>query len=279
MILLSNLIKSNQVLTPSEGDGQRTLTSKAIAVISSPKKLTAEETEQDEQQELLDYKKQKEILLQEIDELENRLKDTQAQIAQEKKDAEREIEAWWSEQKERANDEARRLGEEASQQGFQEGYEKGYREIQQEFEQKMKEMNEMVQLAYKEKDRIIQNAEPFLLALSVKVAERIVRQELKQHKEQLLGIIQSGLQQAVERGEIIIEVSPYDYSFILSQLGELEPYIISGSELKIIPEQAHAATGRCMIHTSNGSYDVSIDSQLSEIKKQLMAYYEERATE
>jgi flagellar assembly protein FliH len=279
MILLSNLIKSKQVLKSSDGDGQRTLVSKPISVISPLDQSMDEETEQDEQQKLLDYKKQKEIVLQEIAELENRYKEAQAQITQEKEDAGREIEAWWSEKKESASDEAQRLGEEASQQGFQEGYEKGYREIQHEFEQKMKEMNEMVQLAYKEKDRIIQSAEPFLLDLSVKVAERIVQQELKQHKEQVLRIIQSGLQQAVERGEIIIEVSPYEYSFILSQIGELEPYIISGSELKIIPEQAHAATGRCMIHTSNGSYDVSIDSQLSEMKKQLMAYYEERATE
>jgi flagellar assembly protein FliH len=279
MILLYNLIKSKQVLRSADGEGQRTLTSKPISVISPQEQSIGEETEQEEQQILLDYRKQKEILLQELAELENRYKEVQAQISQEKEDAEQEIEAWWSEQKESASNQANRLGEEASQQGFQEGYEKGYREIQQEFEQKMNEMNEMVQLAYKEKDRIIQNAEPFLLALSVKIAERILHQELKQHKEQVLGIIQSGLQQAVERGEIIIEVSPYDYSFILSQVGELEPYILSGSELKIIPEQAHAATGRSMIHTSNGSYDVSIDSQLSEIKKQLMAYYEERATE
>jgi flagellar assembly protein FliH len=279
MILLSNLIKSNQVLKSSEGDGQRTLVSKPISVTSPPEQATEEKKEEDQQQELLDYKKQKEILLQEMVELENRHKEVQAQIAQEKENARQEIEEWWKEQQENASLEAGRLGEEASQQGFQEGYEKGYREIQQELEQKMKEMNETVQLAYKEKDKIIQSAEPFLLDISVKVAERIIRQELKQHKEQLLGIIQTGLQQAVERGEIIIEVPPYEYSLLLSQVGELEPYISSGSELKIIPEQAHAAMGKCMIHTSNGSYDVTIDSQLSEIKKQLMAYYEERAAE
>lgn len=276
---MSNLIKSNRVLKSTEGDGQRTLVSKPISVTSPSEQATGEETEHDKQQGILDSKKQKEILLQEVAELEDRYKEIQVQMNQEKEDARREIEEWWNEEQEKVSSEARRLGDEASQQGFQEGYEKGYREIQQELEQKMKEMKELVELAYKEKDRIIQGAEPFLLDLSVKIAERIIRQELKEHKELILGTIQAGLQQAIERGEIIIEVSPYEYSYLLSHVGELEPYISSGSELKIIPEQAHAATGRCMIHTSNGSYDVSIDSQLSEIKKQLMAYYEERAAE
>jgi flagellar assembly protein FliH len=279
MILLSNLIKSNHVLRSTDGDEQRRLETKQISKTVASAKLAGEEVQQEEELKLLDFKREKSILQEEIAQLEHQHKAIQAQASQEKEDTGREIEEWWKVKQEEVRLESQRLKEEASQQGYQEGYEKGYREIQQEFEEKMEEMKQIVELAYKEKEKIIQSSESFLLALSVKIAEKIVRQELKQHKEQVLGVVQAGLQQAVERGEIIIEISPHDYSFLLSHVEELEQYISSGSELKVIPAQAHSASSGCMIHTSNGSYDVSIDSQLSEIKKQLMAYYEERATE
>ena len=47
-------------------------------------------------------------------------------------------------------------------------------------------MQELIQLAYEEKEKIIQQSESFLLALSIKVAEKVIKEELKQHNDQLL---------------------------------------------------------------------------------------------
>ena len=73
-----------------------------------------------------------------------------------------------------------------------------------------------------------------------------------------------------------MQVSPDDYPIVLPFLDELQTYVRDDSELKLIP-LANLKKGGCMIQTANGSYDVTVDGQLQEIKTQLLTYCEERA--
>lgn len=279
MILLSNVIKSIQMQGSEKEIRQRLLKSKPISTLERSSSQTLVENEQDHEQLVLSYQKQKERLQDEIIALEESYRELQNQMVQAKKEAELEIDEWWQANQKKASEEAVVLAEEAKEQGFQEGYENGYRQIQQELEGKIAETTQLVQLAYEENKKIVQQAEPFLLNLSVKIAEKVIQQELKQHSEQVLSTVQAGLQQVLERGEIVIQVSPDDYPLILSHIEELERYTDSESELRVVPDHAQAGTGGCIIHTPNGSYDVTVDSQLKEITKQLMAYYEESDTD
>lgn len=279
MILLSNLIKSIQLQGSDKEIRQRLLKAKSIVAFDRSSDQTFEENEEENEQFLLGYQKQKELLQDEIIALEETYRELQKQMVQTQEEAEREIDEWWKVMQRKASEEAVVLAEESKEQGFQEGYENGYRQIQQELEKKIAETTQLVQLAYEENKKIVQQAEPFLLDLSVKVAGKVIQQELKQHREQIVTIVQAGLQQVLERGEIVIQVSPDDYPLILSHIEELERYVDSESELRVIPNHAQTSVGGCMIHTPNGSYDTTVDSQLKEITKQLMAYYEECATE
>lgn len=279
MILLSNLIKSIQLQGSDKEIRQRLLKAKSIVAFDRSSDQTFEENEEENEQFLLGYQKQKELLQDEIMALEETYRELQKQMVQTQEEAEREIDEWWKVMQRKASEEAVVLAEESKEQGFQEGYENGYRQIQQELEKKIAETTQLVQLAYEENKKIVQQAEPFLLDLSVKVAGKVIQQELKQHREQIVTIVQAGLQQVLERGEIVIQVSPDDYPLILSHIEELERYVDSESELRVIPNHAQTSVGGCMIHTPNGSYDATVDSQLKEITKHLMAYYEECATE
>lgn len=279
MILLSNLIKSVQVHRSEKESSQRLIKAKPISYIHRSSEKQVEEDEPNLEELKLDYVKQKERLQDDIRVLELSFQDLHNQMTQVKEEAEREIEEWWQIKQQEAAEEARRLAEEAAQQAFQEGYEKGYRQIQQELEHKLEETTRLVQLAIKENEKIVQQAEPFLLNISVNIAKKIIQQELKQHSEQIVATVQAGLKQVMERGEILIQVSPDDYPLILSHAEELERYIDSESVLRIVPDHTQASAGGCMIQTPNGSYDVTVDSQLKAITKQLLAYYEECATE
>lgn len=279
MILLSNLIKSVQVQGLEKENSQRLIKAKPISPLYSSTEKAVENNKPTIEELELDYEKQKERLHNDINALELSYQDLQNKLTQAKEEAEDEIEEWWQAKQQEAAEEARKLAEDATQQGFQEGYEKGYRQIQQELAQKVEETNRLVQLAFKENKKIVQQSESFLLNISVNIAKKIIQQELKQHSEQIVAIVQAGLKQVMERGEILIQVSPDDYPLILSHSGELERYIDSDSVLRIIPDHTLASAGGCMIQTPNGSYDVTVDSQLKAITKQLIAYYEEGATE
>ena len=260
MKFLSNIIRGNQLSQ---------IPKKIITKKIENKKLDLNESE-------IDYVQKKDSLLAEIDMLENQSKQLQEQIANDKESARTEIENWIENKKEEANLNAKRLAEEASAQGFQTGYDQGVNQAEEEFREQRLEMQELIQLAYEEKAKIVQDSESFLLALSIKVAEKVIKEELKQHNDQLLNVVKQALKRIDESEDVVIQVSPDDYSIVLPFLDELQTYVRDDSELKLIP-LAKLKKGGCMIQTANGSYDVTVDGQLQEIKKQLLTYCEETA--
>jgi len=223
----------------------------------------------------IDPGKQKQLLLQEIEALESRQIELQSQINKDQENARTAIEHWWEEKQVEAIQEAKRLAEEASTQGFQAGFDQGILQVEEDFRHKKQEMQEWIETAYEEKVKIVQQSESFLLTLSIKVAEKVIKEELKQHKDQLLNIVKQALIHIEESEDVIMQVSTQDYLIILPFLEELKTYVRADSEFKLIPV-VNLAKGGCMIHTASGSYDVTIDSQLQEIKKQLLAYFEEK---
>lgn len=260
MKFLSNIIRGNQLSQ---------IPKKIITKKIENKKLDLNESE-------INYELMKDNLLAEIDMLENQSKQLQEQIANDKESARSEMENWIENRKEEANLNAKRLLEEASAQGFQTGYEQGVNQAEEEFREQRLEMQEFIQLAYEEKAKIVQESESFLLALSIKVAEKVIKAELKQHNDQLLHVVKQALKHIDESEDVVIQVSPDDYSNVLPFLDELQTYVRDDSELKLIP-LAKLKKGGCMIQTANGSYDVTVDGQLQEIKKQLLTYCEETA--
>ncbi|WKA56775.1 FliH/SctL family protein [Planococcus shixiaomingii] len=221
---------------------------------------------------------QKQYLTQEITILEAQLSKLQDQLKAEQEEAQTAINHWWQEKQQEAEQEAQRLADEAAIQGFQAGFEQGVQQAEEDYRQKQENMRELLELAYAEKKKIIQQAEPFLLELSVKVAGKVIKGELKQHEEQLLNVVKQALLQIEESEDVLLQISSEDYPIILPFIEELKTYVRADSQLKIIPV-ATLSKGDCMIHTASGSYDATIDGQLIEIKKQLLIYFEEKTND
>lgn len=219
--------------------------------------------------------KRKLTLNEEIENLSAQKKQLETDLQQQQLLAQTDIESWWEQARAEAQAEAERLAEVATAQGFDAGKKQGYEQAEEDFREKRLEMEQLVREAYSEKSKIIQEAETFLLSLSVRIAERVIKEELKQHEEQLFSIIKQALRHIEEAEDITMQVSLEDYPFLLPFLEELKTYVRADCELKLIPV-ASIASGGCMLHTPSGSYDVTIDSQLEEIKKHLLAYSEEK---
>ena len=226
----------------------------------------------------LDPRQQRQQLVQEIADLESRREQLQARILNEQENAQQEISEWWQEKQQEAQQHAEKLAQEAEQQGFQTGFTQGLQQAEQDSVEKRMEMASLLEMAYEEKVKIIQQAEPFLLSLSVTIAEKVIHNELVQNTQQLLRIIQQALKQVEESEDITMQVSAEDYPLIIPFLEELKTYTKADSELKLIPV-ANLAPGGCTIHTASGSYDAMVDNQLNEIKRQLLAYCEEKTND
>jgi flagellar assembly protein FliH len=267
MILLSNVIKMTQLL----GGSKKIISAKPLPLVESLP-LQVEQMDIDEE---LEIEARKELLVAEVNDLENRLRELQMQLIKDQEDSKAEIARWWEEKQVEANQEAEQLYEEYTKRGFEEGYSQGYQQLQEDFEHKKQEISNVINLAYQEKERLIHEAEPFLLSLSTDIARKIVQAELKQSPEQIIFIVKEGLRQVTEKGEILLQLAPEQLPNILPHIEELNLLVGPQADLKVIPDYTYGGMG-CMIHTTNGSYDVTLDNQLKEIKKHLLDYCEER---
>lgn len=193
------------------------------------------------------------------------LKSANEQQLLEKEKAAAELESWKRVEHEKVIGEL----EDIKQKGWNEGYDHGMQEAVSEYTSKIQLAQVILDKAYKEKQEIIKEAEPFVIQLSVEIASKIIQKELETKPEVLIEMIKQNLVYSNERSMISICVSPDDFSFVQNQRNQLLESLEGQIEVKILPEHS-IEKGGCVIRTSYGSIDARIDVQLKEIKQALL---------
>ncbi|WP_219836658.1 FliH/SctL family protein [Paenibacillus sp. R14(2021)] len=198
-----------------------------------------------------------------------RIQETGEQIETMYGDANAQIDQWWLDR--RLQDEE--LIEQARQEGFALGYQEGRTqaeaEVRSRWEVMLTEAKSILDSAYETKEQIIQEAEPFVVALSAAIAEKIINKQLTISPDWSLDIIRKSLERRREQGVITLCVSPRQLGFVQAAREELSLVIDSQAELQIVPDVSVKEFG-CVIRSSFGSIDARIDTQLAEIKRELI---------
>ena len=183
--------------------------------------------------------------------------------------AQQQIEAWWQERREQDE----QLMEAAKAEGFYQGYEEGKSQadadLKEQVDRMMNEAEDVLTRAQHNKEQIIQDAEPFVVALSCEIASKIIDKQLTLEPDYALDLVKRSLSRKKEQGTLTLCVAPSQYSFIQAAKEELALVIDSQAELLIIPDSSVKDMG-CVIRSAYGSVDARIDTQLTEIKKELI---------
>ncbi|MWC26569.1 FliH/SctL family protein [Paenibacillus sp. MMS18-CY102] len=183
--------------------------------------------------------------------------------------AEMQITEWWQER--RTEDEA--IVIQAREEGFQSGYADGrsqaLHELQQEWQQRIEEASHLLTAAYRVREQIIQESEPFLVDLSSAIAEKLIGRQLTVSPEIAIEMIRKSLARRREQGVITLCVAPAHLAFMQAAREELTLSIDSQAELHILPDPTVRDYG-CVIRSTFGSIDARIDTQLTEIKRELV---------
>ncbi len=267
---MSNLIKSSYYV-PLESIKQI----EAPALKFTPLQHPAGDDAQDGSSQALDpelaaIELQKEQMLQEAkQEAELIVKSAQEVAQRQQEEARAEISSWWEE--ERAKDLERQ--EEARQSGYEQGYSEGQQageqHIREQYESLIKEGRSVLEQAHEAARHTLAGSEPFLIALSCKIAERIIGRQLELSQDWTQGIIQEALKRSIDKGTITLCVSPGQYAYVQSVRDELSNMIDAQAELQILPDTSVKDHG-CVVKTSFGSIDARVDTQLTEIKDALL---------
>lgn len=209
-----------------------------------------------------------------------RIQETGEQIEIMHADAKAQIEAWWEERRKQDTELLGQIRQDGYQLGYEEGASQAKQEVQEQWESMLIEARSILDSAYEMKEQIILEAEPFLVELSAAIAEKIINKELTVSPEWSLELIRKSLTRRREQGVITLCVSPQQLTFVQAAREELSLAIDSQAELQIVPDVTVKDYG-CVIRSAFGSIDARIDTQLTEIKRELVGlamHAEERGT-
>ncbi|WP_441005588.1 FliH/SctL family protein [Paenibacillus sp. PsM32] len=183
--------------------------------------------------------------------------------------AQETIAAWWEERRQQDEHLIEAIKVQAFQEGFEEGRERVEAEMQIHMSEVMQEAQTVLGQAYEAKEQIIQEAEPFLVNLSCGIAEKVINKKLEEQQDYVIDLIKRTLARKREQGVITLCISPSQFDFVHAAREELTLSIDSQAELQILPDSTVIDRG-CVIRSAFGSVDARIDTQLSEIKKELV---------
>ncbi|MED4956606.1 FliH/SctL family protein [Paenibacillus macerans] len=200
---------------------------------------------------------------------ERQVREASEQAEQLLAEAREQIEAWWQERREQDEHLIEAVKSEGFSQGFEEGKVQAELTLKAKVDEMMREAGAVLQQAYVEKERIIQEAEPFLVELSCAIAEKVIDKQLNVDPDYTLELIKKSLARKREQGVITLCVSPAHFAFVQAAREELGLAIDSQAELQILPDPTVKDRG-CVIRSAFGSVDARIDTQLAEIKKELV---------
>jgi flagellar assembly protein FliH len=251
-ILLSNIIKSYS--SEINEQSNRLITLKTL---NRPQK-TPELNEQ-EQQAL------NEVASSLIDEAKNQADKIMKQAEQEyqhHKDSLLNERSMWVEEKQR-------LIEEARKEGFEAGYIHGQKAGLDEYNEAILLANEIVNQARIDSITHIDSAEELILALSLKIAEKIIGQQLESDQSSFISLVKNGIKEVKDHSQISISVHPQYFQLLLSNKEELMTIMNRSNDLYIYANP-EISVADCIIESSFGRVDASVDSQLAEIKDKLL---------
>ncbi|MDR9854539.1 FliH/SctL family protein [Paenibacillus sp. VCA1] len=180
-----------------------------------------------------------------------------------------QIDGWWQERRLQDEHLVEALKSEGYDTGYREGSEKALADLRDQIARMMEEAQTVLKQAYLMKEQIIQEAEPFLVELSCAIAEKVIDKQLTVEPDYVLDLIKNSLSRKREQGIITLCVAPKHFAFVQAAREELAAAIDSQAELQILPDSTVRDQG-CVIRSSFGSIDARIDTQLTEIKKELI---------
>ncbi len=158
----------------------------------------------------------------------------------------------------------------AYKEGFQSGEQEAFRQYE-ELIQKAQETINQANLDYRSK---IDDSEDAILHLSMKAASKIMNQTLEDNPERYLPIVRAVIEEGNNGDQLQVYVHPDQYEQVLEQKSELQLILDHQAELSIYPK-TNLKPFQCYLESSYGRVDVSIDSQLEELRSKLFRLLEE----
>ncbi|KHE72738.1 hypothetical protein LD39_03020 [Halobacillus sp. BBL2006] len=166
------------------------------------------------------------------------------------------------------------LVKEAESSGYKAGFQKGKEQGFMEYSAKLQEANEIMKSAHESSQSIVNASDEIMADIALRCAEKIMDQHLHQSPEYFIPIVNKVIKEVQGQSGITIFVHPDQYRYVLAQREELKRLTDIHTEISIYTKDGIQPFS-CLVETSFGRVDASIDSQLSELRQKILECVDE----
>ncbi|MEW9124916.1 MAG: FliH/SctL family protein [Thermotaleaceae bacterium] len=172
-----------------------------------------------------------------------------------------------------AYENAKKIHQNAKQDGYKEGLDEGYADGKKEADALIREALAIKEEIIESKKRKIGMLENDIIRLVIDTTEKILNTKIQEDYEIIMGLIKLGLEKCTYTDSLIIRVSPEDYEYVLSVKEKILCLAENINDIHV-KQDAALKKGSCIIDTLSGSIDSSIETQFSQIKELFMELLE-----
>ncbi|WLR46950.1 flagellar assembly protein FliH [Halobacillus litoralis] len=159
---------------------------------------------------------------------------------------------------------------EAFQKGLKEGFQKGHEEGIDALQTRLSQANDIIQQAKASHDRTVTNSERTIVEVAMKTAEKILHAKLEEESTLFIPLVKKVIEEVKGQPEVALYVHPEKYDLVHKQSDELERLVTPSSYLSIYAHE-ELESNACIVESQFGRLDGSIDTQLSELRQQLLS--------
>lgn len=171
---------------------------------------------------------------------------------------------------ENARAEGQKLAEEAANNGYLDGFEKGFAQATSEFkaenDPKIKQLEELLEKVSVYYEEMVAQNENELLELTMTAAKKIVGHEIKSDSRTIVTMLYQLLDQNRREESIRITVSPELMPAEAKAGAEVKKLIADIAPCAMIYVDEDAGEGTCIVETGKGITDLSVSTQISNMK-------------
>lgn len=161
----------------------------------------------------------------------------------------------------RAREEAQNIKEAAAKEGYQEGLMQAKADLQ--------DVKNAIASFAGAKQEVFEYIAPDILEISVEIAQKIIKKELQQDPTIIIDNIMEILKGlSKEETKITLRVNPAQVSLLKSEIPSVMSNVGLDAKVLIVSDDA-IMEGGCMVTTTNGVIDATIETQLAVISEAL----------
>ena len=161
----------------------------------------------------------------------------------------------------RAREEAQSIKEASQKEGYQEGLNQAKADIE--------EMRDTLTAFMGAKQEVFDTVAPYVMEMSLDIAKKIIKREIETDPSIILDNIQQLLKTlSKEESKITLKVNPIQVSLVKSEVPEMLTNVGLEARIMVVPDDS-IMEGGCLVETTNGVIDATIETQLSVISEAL----------